>query len=149
MLENTIDSLFDSPVNETAENEAYIHEYIKLLKKTNENLAELLQVKEKVTEKIIGAFNHNKDGQTTYEFQAWKVEIKTPCIYSLDKKKYENGKVSLPTGFNPIKESISYNIDKKLCDKFMSSAPKKVRETLFDLIEIKPGKASVTIKENI
>ena len=45
--------------------------------------------------------------------------------------------------------SDSYSIDKKLCDLYMLDAPKKVRDALIELIDKKPGKPSVTIKERV
>jgi len=62
---------------------------------------------------------------------------------------YESGSITLPDNFNPIKESVSYSIDKGLCDKYILEAPKKVRVALAELIDKKPGKASVVIKERI
>ena len=55
----------------------------------------------------------------------------------------------MPEDFNPIKESVSYSVDKRLCDKFMTEAPKKVRDALAELIDKKPGKAGITIKERV
>lgn len=120
---------------------------IRELEKVNKQLAKLTLRKEELTDMIITAMGHQHEGQRSYEYDTWKVEIKTPFVYSLNKKLYESGNVTLPDNFNPIKESISYSIDKKLCDKYLESAPKKVRDVLVELIDKKPGKASVTIKE--
>jgi hypothetical protein len=121
--------------------------HIKELEKVNKQLSKLNLRKEELTDMIISGMSHNHEGQRTYEYDTWKVEIKTPVTYSLNKKLYEGGSITLPDNFNPIKESISYSIDKGLCDKYMLSAPKKVKEALAELIDKKPGKASVTIKE--
>lgn len=121
--------------------------HIRELQKVNKQLAKLTLRKEELTDLIISGMSHNHEGQRTYEYESWKVEIKTPITYVLNKKLYESGNIKLPSTFNPIKESISYSIDKGLCDKFMLDAPKKVRDALAELIDKKPGKASVTIKE--
>lgn len=121
--------------------------HIQELEKVNKQLAKLTLRKEQLTNVIISGMSHNHEGQRTYEYDTWKVEIKTPITYALNKKLYESGSVKLPDNFNPIKESVSYSIDKGLCDKYMLDAPKKVREALAELIDKKPGKASVTIKE--
>lgn len=123
--------------------------HIKELEKVNKQLAKLTLRKEELTNMIISGMSHNHEGQRTYEYETWKVEIKTPITYALNKKLYESGKIILPDDFNPIKESIAYSIDKGLCDKYMLSAPKKVKEALAELIDKKPGKASVTIKERM
>ncbi len=124
-------------------------DYIQELEKLNKQLAKLTLRKEKLTDMIISGMSHNHEGQRTYEYDTWKVEIKTPITYVFNKKLYESGRITLPDNFNPIKESVSYSIDKGLCDKYMETAPKKVKEALAELIDKKPGKASVTIKERI
>lgn len=123
--------------------------HIKELEKVNKQLAKLTLRKEELTDMIISGMSHNHEGQRTYEYETWKIEIKTPITYALNKKLYESGNILLPNDFNPIKESVSYSIDKGLCDIYMLSAPKKVREALAELIDKKPGKASVTIKERL
>jgi hypothetical protein len=123
--------------------------HIKELEKVNKQLAKLTLRKEQLTNMIISGMSHDHEGQRTYEYDAWKVEIKTPITYVLNKKLYESGNIFLPDNFNPIKESVSYSINKGLCDEYMLNAPKKVRETLTELIAKKPGKASVTIKERM
>ncbi len=120
---------------------------IKELEKVNKQLARLTLRKEQLTGMIVSGMSHNHEGQRTYEYDEWKVEIKTPVTYALNKKLYESGSVVLPDNYNPIKESVSYSIDKGLCDKYMLNAPKKIRDALAELIDKKPGKASVTIKE--
>lgn len=134
------------PINEQ---ERFFVESVKELEKVNKQLAKLLLRKEELTDQIIGALEHDHEGQKSYEYGVWKIEVKTPFVYSLNKKLYESGSVKLPDDFNPIKESVSYSVDKRLCDKFMVEAPKKVRDALAELIDKKPGKAGITIKERV
>ena len=115
----------------------------------NNQLANLLLRKEELTSEIINCLGHKHDGQKTYEYNIWKIEIKTPCIYSLNKNLYESKKDKIPEHFNPIKQSISYSIDKRLCDKYIQDAPKSIKNTLIELIEKKPGKAGITIHERV
>jgi len=115
-----------------------LKEYIKELEKVNKQLAKLTLRKEELTDMIISGMSHNHEGQRTYEYDVWRIEIKTPITYCLNKKLYES-----------IKESVSYSIDKGLCDKYMLDAPKKVKDALAELIDKKPGKASITIKERL
>lgn len=122
---------------------------IKELEKINKQIARLTLKKEELTNVIISGMKHHHEGQRTYECGQWKVEIKTPFIYALNKKLYQSGQIKLPSNFNPIKESISYSIDKGLCDKYMVDAPAKVKTALIELIEKKPGKPSVVIKERL
>lgn len=133
----------------TNEQEHCFSESIIELKKLNQKLAKLLIRKEELTKQIIGALEHEHEGQKQYEYGEWKIEVKTPFIYSLNKKLYESGDVTLPVDFNPVKQSVSYSIDKRLCDQYMQDAPKKVRDALAELIDKKPGKAGITIKERV
>jgi hypothetical protein len=131
------------------EQEECLVESVKELDKINKQLAKLSLKKEELTGLIIDALEHEHEGQKTYEYGVWKLEVKTPFIYSLNKKAYESLEFNIPSKFNPIKESVSYTIDKRLCDKYMNEAPEEVRYVLIDLIDKKPGKASVVIKERI
>ena len=131
------------------EQEHCFSESITELQKINKQLAKLTLRKEELTQQIIGALEHEHEGQKTYEYGTWKIEVKTPFVYSLNKKLYESGSIKLPEHFNPVKESISYSVDKRLCDQYMQEAPKKVRDALAELIDKKPGKAGITIKERV
>jgi hypothetical protein len=131
------------------EQRKFLEDNIADLQKANNFLAEVTLMKEEIIKNIIGALQHTHEGQRTYEYGTWKVEVKTPFIYSLNKKLYESKSIFIPSQFNPIKESIAYVIDKNLCDKFMEEAPKKVRSALAELIDKKPGKPSIVVKERI
>jgi hypothetical protein len=124
-------------------------ESIKELQSINKKIATLIVRKEELTEIIIGALEHDHEGQKSYEYGSWKIEVKTPFVYSLNKKLYESGLYNIPSNFNPIKESVSYSIDKRLCDQYMNYAPDEVRDLLIELIDKKPGRAGITIKERI
>lgn len=135
--------------DDNIDRERFLSDNIQLLEETNKEIAKLNLQKEEITENIIHALGHEHEGQKTYEYQTWKIEVKTPFVYSLNKKLYESGKIKLPESYNPVKQSVAYSIDKKLCDQYLQSAPKKVRDVLVELIDKKPGKAGITIKERI
>ncbi len=129
------------------EREHFLSECIKNLDTINKRIAKLLLTKEELTRQIIAALGHEHEGQKSYDYLQWRIEVKTPCIYSLNKKVYEACDYIIPQEFNPIKQSISYSIDKKMCDEIMETAPQDVRDILAELIDKKPGKATVAIKE--
>lgn len=133
----------------TNEQEHCFVDSVNELQKINKQIAKLNLRKEELTSQIIGALEHDHEGQKSYEYGTWKIEVKTPFVYSLNKKLYESGDIKLPSQFNPIKESVAYSIDKRLCDQYLQEAPKKVRDALIELIEKKPGKAGITIKERV
>lgn len=119
---------------------------VKELESINKRMAKLLVQKELLTESIIKSLGHEHEGQKSYECDVWKIEVKTPFVYSLNKKLYQDESVIIPNEFNPVKESITYTIDKKLCDKYVLEAPEEIKSLLIELIDKKPGKASIVIK---
>ncbi len=127
----------------------HLEDSIKELDSVNRKIAKLLLRKDELSSEIIAHIGHEHEGQKTYEYSMWKIEIKTPCVYSFNKKLYESGDYDIPSEYNPIKASVAYTIDKKLCDKYLDEAPHDVREVLICLIDKRPGKASVTLKERI
>ncbi len=135
--------------DDTSESFRCLDESVKELKNIDKKLAKLLLRKEELTQVVIGALGHEHEGQRTYEHGVWKIEVKTPFIYSLNKNLYESGEINLPENFNPVKQSVSYSIDKRLCDQYLQDAPAKVRNVLVQLIDKKPGKAGVVIKERV
>jgi len=136
-------------MRDTTEVEYCLSDSIREMERINRQMSRLVLRKEELTNLIIGSIGHDHDGQKSYEYDVWKIEVKTPFVYSLNKKLYKSLNVKLPDEFNPIKQSISYSIDKKLCDRYIQEAPEEVRDVLVDLIEKRPGKASITIKERI
>lgn len=134
---------------DTLEREQYLNDALIEMQKINKQIAKLTLRKEQLTNDVICALDHTHEGQKSYEYDVWKIEVKTPFVYSLNKKLYEESKSKLPDDYNPVKQSIAYSIDKKLCDKYMNEAPKKVRDTLAEFIDKKPGKASISLKERV
>lgn len=133
-------------MHQLEEREYQLCESLKTLDSINRKIARLTKIKEEMTENIILALGHEHEGQKTYEYDVWKIEVKTPFIYSLNKKLYECGDFDIPPKFNPVKESISYTIDKKLAESALIEAPEEVKDMLVELIDKKPGKPSVTLK---
>jgi hypothetical protein len=134
---------FDEP----SEQERCFSEAIKSLQRVNESIEQLSEQRNALIQEIIDALEHSHEGQKTYEYNEWKIEVRTPFVYSLNKKLYQSGFVNLPKEFNPIKESISYTVDKRLCEQYLRLAPQRVKEALIELIDKKPGKPGVVIKE--
>lgn len=135
--------------NQKNEQERYFSDSVTELQAVNRKLSKLILKKEQLTSQIISSLEHNHEGQKTYEYGTWKIEVKTPFVYSLNKKKYEDECSKIPDNYNPIKESISYSIDKKLCDQYLLDAPSYVKDILVELIDKKPGKSAVIIKERV
>ncbi len=129
--------------------EWHLEDSIKELDSLNKKMARLLLRKEELTEEIIAHIGHEHEGQRSYEYNIWKIEVKTPVTYSLNKKLYESAKYKLPYEYNPIKETMAYTVDKKQCEYFLNNSPSEIRDLLIELIEKKPGKASICLKERV
>lgn len=129
----------------------HLEDSIRELDSVNNKIAELAIRKKELTDQVIAYIGHEYEGQRSYDYDDWKIEIKTPCVYALNKKLYETGEYALPPEFNPIKQSLSYTIDKKLFDEYSRYAPDDVKDMLVLLIDKKPGKKSVSIRnlENV
>lgn len=132
-------------MNNLEERQYVLEDAVKQLEAVNKKMAKLTLEKEALTQTIIAALGHQKEGQRSYNVDCWKVTVKTPFIYSLDTKAYKNGDVYLPDEFDPIKETETFTVDKKLFDKYYNSAPDWVRKSLVQLVTVKPGKASIVL----
>lgn len=130
------------------QSEENLNNDIKDLERVNKSLAKLLLKKESLTKSIIDILGHKHEGQKTYEYSVYSLEVKTPVSVSLDTKKYASGEFYLPPEFNPIKQStkVSYSVDKRLYDNCLTQAPKEVRSILAELMTKTPGKQSIEIK---
>lgn len=123
-----------------------LKEKIKRLDEVSKDIAILLNEKEDLVKSIIEDLNHAHDGQKSYTVDEFKLEVRTPSIYSLDKKHYAEVSKYIPAQYNPVKESVSYTVDKKKCDEVLKSAPADIRKTLIDIIEKKAGKPNINVK---
>jgi hypothetical protein len=120
---------------------------ITLLEELNDIIAKATLEKESLVKSIIDQLGHQHEGSKSYEHGIYKIECKTPMIYSLDKKAYEEGNYFIDDIFNPVRAKVSYDVEKAAFEKAMQIAPDYVREALTKLITKKPGKAGVTIKK--
>lgn len=118
---------------------------IQRLEKINKQIAKLTVEKEQLTVDLITEIRHNHEGQKSYEVDKYKLEVRTPMNYKLDKKAYEQGYIYLPEGFNPIDTKVAYTVNKKRYNEIMSNSPDKVQEALHSLITLEPGKPSIKI----
>jgi len=133
------DILWDNYFSNLDENIMELNDINKWIKVLDERRQELIV-------NVIDGLGHKQEGQKTYYYDKWKVTVKTPCTYSLNKKLYESGDVSLPAAFNPIKESIAYSIDKKLCEHFLTNAPQEIKDSLVSLIDKRPGSKTISVE---
>lgn len=109
-------------------------------------IAELARVKEELSHKIAIMFGHEQEGNKTYIFDAYAVEVKTPYSYSVDKINYEKLKEHLPQDKNPVRESVKYDLNKEKYRELMRSGDADVAMTLMEFVAVTKPKPSITIK---
>lgn len=122
---------------------------IKSLDFVNFQIAELLTIKQKIEDSIIEGLEHTHEGAKTYAVDKYKVTIKTDFIYSLDKEEYQVIKSKIPTEFNPVKESTSYLIDKRIIKNAEQYASTDELMLLSQIITKKPSKPNVKVSANV
>ena len=131
---------------ELTDNTHRIKETILTLNTISYQVAELLRIKEELEKRLSAYLEHGEEGSKTYLCDKHKVTITSGYIYSLDKDEYKIMKEHIPGCFNPVREKISYELDKKiiknaekygssedveLMSKFISKKPKKIHVKIF------------------
>jgi hypothetical protein len=129
--------------------EHILKDHINALNNVNFQIAKLLEFKVKLEEEIIKGLKHDHEGSHTYDVGKYKVTVKTDWIYSLDKKKYQLYKNNIPAELNPVKESISYVVDKRIVRQAEIDANADDLLLLGKIISKKPAKPNVKILANI
>ncbi len=108
-------------------------------------VAELLRIKESLEQKLCAMLGHGEDGSKTYTVERYKVTVKTGWIYTLNKEEFAVIGERLPKCFNPVKQRVSYDLDKSIireCEKYGSSDDLNL---LAQLISKKPSKLSIKV----
>lgn len=130
-------------------NDHVLKDNISALDFVNFQIAELIDIKQKLELKVIEGLQHNHEGSKTYDVGKYKVTVKTDFIYSLDKDEYHIYKSKIPPAFNPIKEDISYRIDKRIIKHAEEYASSEEMLLLGQLIVKKPSKPNVKVSANV
>jgi len=144
----TLDEIFTNGPSEEETRDMKLEAEISALNKINHEIARLKVEKEQAEEKIKKLFDHNCEGQKTYYFKEYAVEVKTNLNYVVDKKEYEVLKGQMRKEFNPIKEVVKYEVDKKKYEEVLTYGSQEDIKLLSEVSHTKPAKLSVTIKPN-
>lgn len=108
-------------------------------------VAELLRIKESLEAKLCGMLNHGEDGSKSYTVDRYKVTVKTGWIYTLNKDEYAAIGDRLPKCFNPVRQRVSYDLDKSIireCERYGSVEELNL---LAQLITKKPSKLNIKV----
>ena len=89
------------------------------------------------------------EGQKPHVCGKYKVTIKTDYIYSLNKEEYSIYKHTLPHAFNPVNETIKYEVNKRAFREAQKYASLSEQQMLARFIELKPAKPSIKIEAHL
>lgn len=123
----------------------FLDDNVKALDFVNYQIAELIEIKQKLEAEIKESLNHNIKGSKTYEVGKHKVTITTGSIYTLNKEEYEVYKNRIPTEFNPIKESKKYEVINSIMKKAEEYASKEDMLLISNFITEKPSKLNIKV----
>lgn len=112
----------------------------------NYQIAELIRIKEELEKRLCALFEHGGEGQKTYIADKYDVTIRTGLIYSLNKSAYSLLKDEIREGFDPVKESIKYDVDKKIVRKIYEEGSQQDLVNLSQFVTTKDAKLHVIIK---
>lgn len=126
-----------------------IQELSLTLENVNYQIAELSRIKEELEIKLNNIIKHPDEGQKSYIYGKYKITITSGYNYTLNKEEYLTLGSRLPECFNPVKERIAYDLDKKIikdCEKYGSN---EERLLLSDIICKKPKKLHIKIGQGV
>lgn len=129
--------------------EETLKETVNTLNLVNYQIAELIKIKEELEARVNALIDHPDDGSKTYSVDKFKITITSGYNYSLNKEEYELIKSRLPECFNPVKERIAYDIDKKIIRDAEKYASTEELVMLAEVITKKPKKLHLRVTANV
>lgn len=127
--------------------EERLRDEVNTLKLINYQLTELTKRKAELEVKLAEDFGHGEDGAKTYKVGNNKVTVTSGWIYTLDKEKYNDYGVELPAQWNPVREVVKYELDKKTIREAEKYAGVNDLKLLASVITKKPSKIHVKVVE--
>jgi hypothetical protein len=112
-------------------------------------IAELSRIKEELEIQLNELIQHSDEGQKTYTYGKFDITMTSGFNYSLNKEEYELMKNKLPACFNPVKERVAFDIDKKVIRDAKKYASQEELLLLSTLVVEKPKKLHVRISAGV
>ncbi len=109
-------------------------------------LADTKKIKDELNERLNALLEHKEEGQKTYKIGRYAITVKSGKIFSLDKEEYEVVKNQFTKGLNPVKEKVSYEVDRETLRKIEVYGNENDHILIDKLISVKPSKISVSVK---
>lgn len=126
-----------------------IIDYAKTLNTISYEIAELTRIKEELEARLCALMEHTDDGSKSYIMDKYKITISTGYNYSLNKEEFAIIGSQIPECFNPVKQKISFEIDKRIIKEAEKYASKEELNLLATIISKKPKKLAVKITAGI
>lgn len=131
------------------DNKSRIEDIAKTLNTISYEIAELSRIKEELELQLSSLILHPDEGQKTYTFGKYDITMTTGYNYVLDVEEYNLMKNKLPACFNPVKEKVKFEIDKKIVREAKKYASKEELLLLSSMITEKPKKLHVRISAGV
>lgn len=140
--------------------EERLEETIKNLDLINFQIAELKELKEQVEKKLVRDMNLVSyddngsiksvahDGEQSKIIGKYKVKIKTPSLWKINAKEYQIVKSRLRQEFDPVKQSVTYRVDKKVLETIKSYGSNEDQEMIESFLTLDYSKPSITLTLN-
>lgn len=126
-----------------------IIDYTKTLNKIHYEIAELARIKEELEARLCALLEHSDDGSKAYVIDKYKITISTGFNYTLNKEEFAIMGATIPACFNPVKQKISFEIDKRIIKEAEKYASQEELNLLAQVISKKPKKINVKITAGI
>lgn len=138
----------DDLITQEEINSGRISDLIKHWKLLKFKIAELDEDKQATERKLRELLDHPElDGSKTYKHDDHSIRITTGLNHTLDKKTYEKIKDSLNPKFNPIKEVVKLEINKKVLRDCLEFGTQEDKYLQSQFIISTPKKLHVAIEE--
>ena len=122
---------------------------ISTLERISYQIAVLSRLKEELEARLCVMLEHGDEGQKSYIYDRWSITCKTGYNYSLNKEEYSIIGSRIPTCFNPVKEKISYELDKKIIKDAEKYASQEDLLLISSIIIKKPSKLYIKISPGV
>ena len=123
-----------------------IADYAKTLNTINYEIAELARIKEELEARLSALLEHGDDYSKSYIVDKYKVTVSTGYNYSLNKDEYLIVGGQIPKCFNPVRQSIKYELDKSVIRDAEKYGSVDELNLLAKIITKKPKKLHVAVK---
>lgn len=131
------------------------------LDEVNKQIAELKRIKEHLEKRILESMSAVKfdeagnilsvshEGSQTKYIGKYKVVIKTPALWKIDKNEYEAVVGQMRKEFNPVVTSTSYRVNNKILQNIDTYGSEEDKQRIGQFLILDYSKPSITLSLNV